>query len=43
MREEEPPADIMRICIGVAVLVMHSVVPRPHEDGVLHGAGVEQH
>ncbi len=43
MWEEEPPVDVMRIGVGVAVLVMHSVVSGPHVDGRLHWDAVAQH
>ena len=33
----------MGVSRGLAELVVDAVVPRPHEDGVLHGKAVDQH
>ena len=33
----------MWVCRGLAELVVDAVVPRPDEDGVLHGEAVDQH
>ena len=43
MREEEPPGGVMGVGGGLAELVVDAVVPRPDQDGVLHGQAVDQH
>eukprot|EP00968_Pinguiococcus_pyrenoidosus_P003507 scaffold228_cov312-Pinguiococcus_pyrenoidosus.AAC.25 len=43
VREEEASRGVVRIGVGLRVLVVHPVVPRPVVDGALVGDGVAQH
>ena len=43
MRKEEAACGVMGVGWRLAELVVDPVVPRPHQDRVLHGDAVGQH
>lgn len=40
--EEEAAIDVVRICVGVAEFVMHSMISDPLDDAVLQGDGLKE-